>query len=161
MSQDQTYLWVPINGPGSILSLFASVIFKMLRSIQSSSTLIKSHTAKKVPYLRVDGLNISTQRYHLWLRRCVQGSDWPVATTSLTPSTQYYLRMEYVSDYLPSIISHQSSIQKTTGMIMMVMLETCFNHEFTTTLGRILGCFRPASKVHYRELSSDPATLGT
>ena len=35
------YLWVPINGPGSILSLFASVIVKTLRSIQFSPMLVK------------------------------------------------------------------------------------------------------------------------
>ena len=29
----QTYLWVPISGPGSILILFASVILTILRNI--------------------------------------------------------------------------------------------------------------------------------
>ena len=33
---DRKYLWVPINGPGSILNLFDSVILKMLRSINVS-----------------------------------------------------------------------------------------------------------------------------
>lgn len=43
----QTYLWVPINGPGSILSLFASVILKKLRSIPNSLT---RRTRKKMAW---------------------------------------------------------------------------------------------------------------
>ena len=33
ISLHQTYLWVPISGPGSILILFASVILTILRNI--------------------------------------------------------------------------------------------------------------------------------
>lgn len=73
MSQDQTYLWVPISGPGSILSLFASVILKMLRSIQLSPLL--TNLLRDGDRLTVNeetsGLGISTQHDHLRFSRHV------------------------------------------------------------------------------------------
>ena len=73
MSQDQTYLWVPISGPGSILSLFASVILKMLRSIQLSPLLtnVLSNGDSLTVKEGVSGLGVSTQHDHLRFSRHV------------------------------------------------------------------------------------------
>lgn len=41
----QTYLWVPINGPGSIFILFASVILMILRIIHVTNFNIIERTS--------------------------------------------------------------------------------------------------------------------
>ena len=80
MNRTAIYLWVPINGPGSNLSLFASVILKMLRSIQTSLNL--KYDGEEFQRHRMVG--ISTSNFHFRSRLKRDAEESTQHTTAFT-----------------------------------------------------------------------------